>query len=1432
MLEHEHTLRGDLDPAWALRPVALTTLEGRPALVLEDPGGELILQRAGRPMDVADVLRVGAGVAAALRQLHGCGLIHKDIKPANLMTDWETGRVWLRGFGIASRLPRERRMPEPPEFIAGTLAYMAPEQTGWMNRSIDARSDLYTLGVVIYELLTGSVPFTASDPMACVHAHIARRPVPPAERRHDIPDVVSAIVMKLLAKTAEDRYQTAAAVERDLRQCLAQWETDRRIDTFALAADDTPDRLVIPETLYGRAREIDTLLGAFERVVTSGTPELVLVSGYAGIGKSSIVNELHKVLVPPRACSRRASLINTNATSRTRRWRRRLRASSETFCGKSEPELDTWRAALREALEPNGRLMVDLVPALTLLIGDQPPVPELAPQDAQRRFQLVFRRFIGVFARPDRPLALFLDDLQWLDAGTLAVLADLLTQRDVPHVLLIGAYREDEVDAAHPLRRTLDTIHASGARVQEISLVPLARHDVGQLLADALRSTPARVAPLAQLVHDKTAGNPFFAMQFIGALADDGLLTFDHRQGCWSWDVDRIHAKAYTDNVVDLVVGKLHRLPVDTQEALQQLACLGNTAAVSTLALLRGMSEDAVHADLWEAVRQEAVERLEGAYSFIHDRVQEAAYSLIPEDRRAAAHLRIGRLLATHTPPEKREETIFEIVNQLNRGAALITQPEEREQLAELNLIAGTRAKNSTAYASALTYLLAGAALLTEDCWERQHALAFSLQFHRAACEFLTGAPAAAEERLTALSTRAVTAVEHATVACLRLDVHLMLGQSGRSIAVGLDYLRRVGIDWSPHPTDEDVQREYDRIWAQLGDRTIEELIELPLMSDPVAHATLDVLTRLFGIAAVTNPKLECLTICKAVNLSLERGNSDGSCCFYALLGSLAGPQFGNYQAGVRFGQLSYDLIERRNLRRFQALTYLIWGHAILPLTRQVRASHGMLRRAFEVAIKTGDLTCAGFCCFQLNAQLLADGEPLAEIQREAEHGLAFAREIQFGLIIQIISGQLGLIRTLRGLTRTFGVLDRDQFDELPIEQRLADNPARSVPSDYKGHAPLVVGHWIRTLQARYLAGDYAAAVEAASQVEQVPERSIQAVEWHFYGALSHAACCDSTTADQRQPHVEAMAAHHRPLAIRAEVSPEHFEPRAALVGAELARVEGREFEALRLYERAIHAARASGFVHHEALGHELAGRFYLQRGFETAGAAHLGHARACYALWGADGKVRQLDERYPHLRQAEPAPDARGTIGAPVEHLELTTVLNVSHAVSGELVLDKLVETLLRTAIEHAGAERGVLIEPRGEALWIRAEGSTSGSAIPIVLRDVPFDGAALPESVVRYAARVHETVNLDDASTHGEFSNDEYIRREHAKSVLCLPLLQQGRLMAVLYLENNLAAGVFTPARMAVLNVLAAQAGDVARKIAAVSRAAAARSEDSSAV
>jgi predicted ATPase/signal transduction histidine kinase len=1401
-LAHEYELRDLLDSAWAARPLELVRDDGRTALTLEDFGGEPLAPLLGAPINLEDFLRLAIGIAISLGKCHQRGLVHKDIKPSNILVNRESGEARLLGFGIASRLPRERQSLEPPEAIAGTLAYMAPEQTGRMNRSTDSRSDLYSLGVVFYQMLTGSLPFVASDPMELVHCHVARQPLAPSDRVETVPNPVSRIVMKLLAKAAEERYQTAAGVERDLRRCLADWGTHRRVDDFPLGQHDTLDRLVIPEKLYGRKSEVETLLASVDRIGQSGPPELVLVSGYSGVGKSSVVNELHKALVPTHGLF---------ASGKFDQYKREIPYSTlvqafhelvRPLLGKSDAELAIWRRAILERLEPNARLMTDLIPELKLVIGEPPPVPELEPQLAQSRFQLVFRRFIEVFARPEHPLTLFLDDLQWLDAATLDLLEDLLTRSDLGHLMLVGAYRENEVDATHPLARKLETIKKAGGKIETITLAPLTPECLGELTADALRCELPRALPLARLAHEKTAGNPFFAIQFLHALAEEGLLRFDHDASCWHSDLDRIHAKGYTDNVVDLMVGKLNRLPIETQQALQQLACFGNSTPVVMLPVVLGIPEERAHLALWPAISQELVVRREDRYRFIHDRMQEAAYSLIPTALRTEVHLRIGRLLLAQTPPEKRDEAIFEIVNQLNRAVALITEQEERERLAELNLIAGKLAKGSTAYASAITYLDTGAALLTDECWARRRDLMFALVLNLAECEFLSGALAEVEPRLEALAARATTTVERASVACLQIDLYTTLDQSSRATAIGLTFFGHLGIEWSAHPAENEARQAYEQVSSEVGSRAIETLIDLPMMNDPASLATLNVLTKVATPALFTDNNLYVLVVCRAVYLSLKRGNCDAACFAYVMLARFAGPRFGDYKTGFRFAQLGYDLVERRGLKRFEAMTYHCFANFAVRWMKHVSACYRPLRRAFEAAIGVGDLMSAAYTRNNLNSNLLFAGEPLPDVQREAELGLAFPDKARFSLIIGIIETQLALIRTLRGLTLQFGCFDGEGFDEHRTEQHLSGKPALVIVACW---------YWIRKLQARYLCGDYAVAMDASAKAQQLLFTSssfFEEAEYHFYGALARAASCDSAPPGERRVHMDALASHQRQLQVWAENCPENFENRAALVSAEIARLEGRDVDAMPLYEQAIRSARANGFINNEAIAYEVAARFYAAHGFDEFARLYLRNARYGYLRWGADGKVRQLEKMYPHLTSEDFAPSSTSIFATAVERLDLATVIKVSQAVSSEIVPEKLIGTLMRTAIAQAGAERGRLILLRGTEPRIVAEATTGGDMIAVELRDAPITASELPEAVLQYVLHTRESVILDDAGTHPSFGADPYIRRRQGRSILCAPLINQGKLIGVLYLENNLATGVFVPARIPVLKLLASQA------------------------
>jgi PAS domain S-box-containing protein len=1400
-LEHEYALKAELDGAWAARPVELSGHTNRMTLVLEDPGGEPLDGLIGRPLALAEVLRIAIAFARALHRVHERGLVHKDIKPANVLVDVSGSGVWLTGFGIASRVPRERPNPQAPEVIAGTLAYMAPEQTGRMNRSVDARSDLYSFGVTLYELLTGELPFTASDPMEWVHCHIARQPLPPRERLNAVPAPLSAIVMKLLAKTAEERYQTAGGVEADLRRCLAEWESHGRIDPFPLGVHDASDRLLIPERLYGREREIDILLAAFDRVVATGTPELVLVSGYSGIGKSAVVHELHKALVPPRGLFASGKFDQYKRNIPYATLAQAFQSLIRSLLAQSDAELSRWQDALREALRDNGQLMVNLVPELELVIGKQRPVPDLPPQEAQHRFQMVFRRFLDVFAREEHPLALFLDDLQWLDTATLDLLEYVITDSEVRHLLLVGAYRDNEVGPGHPLLRTLEAIRAADARVHEVVLAPLGLDDTSRLIADALRCEPERARPLAELVQEKTGGNPFFAIQFFTALAEEGLLAFDSVALGWQWDIARIRAKNYTDNVVELMAAKLRRFSTTTQEALKQLACLGNVVDIATLTLVLRETEEAIDAALLEAVRAGLVIQHENAYKFLHDRIQQAAYLLIPDEHRADIHLRIGRVLLASMRADQLAEHLFDVANQLNRGAERLIDRDEKVQVATIDLRAGCKAKASAAYASARAYFAAGMALLDERDWDSYHDLTFSLWRERAECEFLSGNVEKAEQLIGELLQRAASNVENADASCLKVQLHVVKGEHPQAVESALTCLRLFGIDLPAHPTFEQLQAEYETVWETLDGRSIESLIDLPMMTDPELQAALQVLSVLTAPAYFTDYHLFCLLLCRMAKVGMQHGASGAAAHAYAYLGTMLGPVFHRYRDADRFAKLACHLVEKHGFLAYQAKVYHAMG-LVAFWTQPVGTAIDFMRATFRTAIETGDLIFACYGIFGSVMGLLLRSDPLDAVWRESEMALDFIRKAKYGGAEDLVRGQQRFIATMQGRTASFSTFSDAQFDEATFEAQLTGEGIGLVA---------ICWYWIFKLKARFLSGDYAEALAAADKAKPLLPAiggQIQLLDYFYYTALAVAALYEKASDDEQRAWRDLLTAHREQLHEWAENCPSTFADKHALVSAEIDRLEGRELDAMHLYEQAIHLTRENGLAHDEGLAQEVAARFHAARGFETIAQTYLRNARSCYLRWGALGKVRQLDQRYPQLSEESASSARAATIDAPVEQLDIGTVVKASQAVSGEIALDKVIETLMRIALEHAGAERGLLILfPSGESR-ISAEATTSHGTVDVMLRRAAVTPAELPESVLQYVIRTRESVILDDASASTLFSPDPYLQQRRPRSVLCLPLIKQTKLVGALYLENTLTPRAFTSARIAVLELLASQA------------------------
>ncbi|MFY0569884.1 ATP-binding protein [Archangium lansingense] len=882
-LKHELEIGRALNIPSVISPLAIETYEGLPVLILEDFGGESLDHLLGSPMDTGRFLLLALRIAEAVAEVHRRNVVHKDLKPQNIFVRATTDEVKLADFGIASRLPREHTSPRNPRHIEGSLPYMSPEQTGRTNRAIDSRSDLYSLGVTYYQMLTGRLPFDARDPLEWVHSHIARQPPAPSEVVPKIPEALSRIVMRLLAKTADERYQSARGLAHDLQRCLEQWREHGTLEPFPLGERDIAGLLRIPQRLYGREAELAYLRDAFDRMVTQGMPELVLVGGNSGVGKSALVRELHETVVRAGGyfLSGKFEQYASNVPYAT--MAQAFKALVLDLLAQDEERLRATKQALWEALGPNSKLILDVLPPLEHLLGKLSPVPELPPAEAERRFRGAFRRFLGVFATREHPLVLFLDDLQWADSSSLGLIENLLVEPGTHHLLLLGTWRDNEVSSSHPLTMALERIRKASAPVNGMLLEPLRLEHVARLVADTVHAVdPEHARPLATLVYEKTGGTPFFILQFLTTLYAERLLEFDEASGTWRWDIEQIRQKGYTDNVVDFLLGKLSALPPPVRDVLETAACIGSKGRISLLALVSGKSEEETRQDLFDAVREGLVLSSRDTYAFAHDRVQQAAYSLLSEGHRRELHLRIGRLLLAHTSLEELEERLFDVVTQLDLGAAMVTEPQERIRIAELNLRAARKAKASAAYRIAANYLARGMEMLDSDAWEHQYTLAYALFLERALCELLSGSFDEAKRLFPVLLTHARTRADKAAVCCIQIQTHLTRGALGESIETALEGLRLFGIEMVPHPSAGEVEQVYRSVWGHLGNRPIEAILTQPPMTDPDVRAAMNLLTSLRLPAFTSDLHLLSLTICHAMLLSLRYGNAPASPPNYA----------------------------------------------------------------------------------------------------------------------------------------------------------------------------------------------------------------------------------------------------------------------------------------------------------------------------------------------------------------------------------------------------------------------------------------------------------------------------------------------------------------------------------------------------------------------
>ncbi|MEG5115325.1 AAA family ATPase, partial [Microcoleus sp. A2-C5] len=1469
---NQYTIAKNLNSPLIIQTYSLEPYQNGYALVMEDFGGislSAYLQVAtdqnqlAKSLSLAEFLNLGIQLTDILNYLSQNRVIHKDIKPANILINPDTKQIKLIDFSISSLLPRETQEIQNLNVLEGTLAYLSPEQTGRMNRGIDYRSDFYALGVTFYQLLTGQLPFISDDAMELVHCHLAKQSIPIHQINSKIPIILSQMISKLMAKNAEHRYQSALGLKHDLEICLAQLEKTGNIDTFKLGLGDITDRFLIPEKLYGRKIEVDNLLAAFERVANPPESplnkgghrgvEMMLVAGFSGIGKTAVVNEVHKPIVRQRGYFIKGKYDQFQRNIPFSAFLQAFRDLMGQLLSESDTQLQIWKSKILTAVGDNGQVLIDVIPELERIIGKQQIAPELSGNAAQNRFNMLMQKFVQVFTQAEHPLVMFLDDLQWVDSASLKLLQ--LLMEDTGHLLVLGAYRDNEVSPTHPFILTVDDIQKTGATVNIITLAPLQKDDINQLISDTLSCEPEISKPLKKLVYQKTQGNPFFATQFLKALHDDGLITFDPpqsptpsgfplsrgrikegRQGGWQCDIAQIKALALTDDVVEFMALQLQKLPIETQDILKLAACIGAQFDLATLAIVSEKSPEVAATALWKSLQEGLIIPTTEAYKFftqsdnelvfsaaanptyrfLHDRVQQAAYSLIPEDQKQATHLKIGQLLLQNSSEIEPEEKLFDIVGHLNLGIESIEKPSEREALAQLNLKAGRKARSSTAYTAARIYLQIGIDLLTINCWVDQYELTLNLYVASAEAAYLNADFDGMEKMAEQVLQKAQTILDKVKIYEISIGAQTAQSQMLEAIAIGRDALEQLGVKLPTETDETKIGKALQNLASQLQGRRIEELVDLPMMSDATTQAAIQLLGTLFPPVFLGMPGLLPVLSSRMVSLSIEFGNAPASTVGYAIHGMVLCAFLGDVETGYSFGKLAMNVLNRFNVRELNATIPAFFGSFIQHHQEPIRATIPTLKGSYTAAIETGNFLQSGYSILNYLESNLFGGVELENWETEiTTYSAVMAQAKQYSAQAYFDMMQQ-TVNNLRKVCILSDCLIGPTYDEtVMLPKHHQNNELTAIAKAYVYKLLLAYSFGNNTSALDYIAKTQPYLM-AISGLIQVPI-------FHFYAALTHLAIFPTKPEQEPSEILALVETHQTTLHQWAKNAPMNYLHKWYLVEAEKYRILGNKADAIELYDHAISLAQENQFLNEEGLANELTAKFYLNWGKEKVAQAYMIEAYYCYARWGAKAKVIYLEKRYPQLldpllQQSRFSTSfkeniTRGTIASSntsssaYEVLDLATMFKASQVISGEMELDKLLTTLLQIVVTNAGASKCVLLLKQDTELQVAAfmeEGQE-----PQILPPMPLESSQdVAIALVNTVKRSLKPLVLVDARVNAEFCGDRYIAQHQPKSVLCSPILNQGKLIGILYLENNLTVGAFTSDRVELLNLLCAQA------------------------